>query len=63
MSVQVRLQEAYSRYWTAKNRTEDRAAYYEILLLGGKDGYGVGGWRGAVARALRWLAVRIERNY
>ena len=58
-----RLNGAYERYWSAKTPTEERAAYYEILVLGGKDGWGPGGWRGRVARALRWMAARIEGDW
>lgn len=33
------LAQAYKAYWAARTREDERAAYLEILRLGGKDGY------------------------
>lgn len=52
---------AYDRYWKAKNHDEQRAAYLEILLRGGRDGYPTAGeLRQRIARILRRLAARID---
>lgn len=50
---------AYDKYWSANSREQERAAYCEILLNGGMDGYGCGGWRDRIARWLRIAAVHI----
>jgi hypothetical protein len=56
------LQEAYNRYWTARNHAEGQAACYEILLKGGIDGYpNVGKVRQWIARKLRALAALVDR--
>ncbi len=60
MTAKVRnLNEAYDAYWSSKTFRENQAAYHEILLFGGKDGYRFG-WRVAVARWLRLMALKIE---
>jgi hypothetical protein len=56
------LPKAYDAYWTAKTPREKQAAHHEILLFGGVDGYGVGGWRERVVRQLRRLACWLERD-
>jgi len=56
------LDTALQAYWNSRTPREDQAAYHEILLFGGRDGYGSGGWRDAVVRWLRLLALRIERR-
>ena len=61
MNVSQRLHRAYERYWAADSHPKMTAAYYEILLLGGKDGYGSPGWRATVARWLRRVAAWVER--
>lgn len=55
-----RLYAAYQAYWAAGTHREMVAAYYEILLSSGKDGYGEPGWRASIARWLRRLAVWVE---
>lgn len=60
------LSSALDAYWTAKSRREDQAAYHEILLFGGNDGWhqvgNSGGptWRGWLAKVLRKSALLIE---
>jgi hypothetical protein len=56
------LKEAYANYWSAKSRREDQAAYNEIKLFGGKDGFACDGHRFAywLIRTLRRIAYRIE---
>jgi hypothetical protein len=57
------LSSALDAYWTASSRREDQAAYHEILLFGGPDGYpSHGKARTAVIRWLRQLALWIERE-
>lgn len=56
------LQAALDAYWSAESSSEERAAYFEILLCGGRDGYAVGTWRPAIARFLRRCAFWIERR-
>lgn len=53
------LKDATDVYWASNTRREMQAAYHEILLFGGKDGYRLG-WRNTVARWLRILALKIE---
>lgn len=57
------LQSAIDAYYAAKNRREEQAAYHEILLFGGVDGYRTEPrlivW---VVRKLRQLAYWIEQN-
>ncbi len=55
------LAAAYDAYWSAKTKREEQAAYHEILLFGGSDGYGAGGWRSKCAQLLRQLACWIDR--
>ncbi len=55
------LPSAINRYWQAKNSREEQAAYHEILLYGGRDGYPCDGTvRPAIARFLRRAALWIE---
>ena len=56
VNSQRRAREAY---WSAANVREEQAAYHELLLFGGHDGFREG-WRPAVARCLRQLALKIE---
>ncbi len=62
------LNSALHAYWNAKNGREDQAAYHEILLFGGPDGWhqvaarGGSTWRGIIARALRRAALWIEQR-
>lgn len=56
------LQTALDSYWSAKSPAEERAAYFEILLLGGPDGYAVSTWRPAIVRFLRRCAAWIEKR-
>jgi len=62
------LDSALTAYWSARNRRENQAAYHEILLFGGRDGWhqvshkGGPTWRGRVARWLRQLALKVERR-
>jgi len=53
------LRSALAAYWGAQTPREEQAAYHEVLLFGGKDGYR-DGWRSAIARVLRRLAARID---
>ncbi len=50
---------AFAAYWSAQTRREQQAAYHEVLLFGGRDGYREG-WRYAVVRWLRRVALVIE---
>lgn len=60
MSVRT-LKQAQNAYWNARAPREEQAAYHEILLFGGGDGYASGGrLRAAAVRALRRLAFWIE---
>lgn len=55
------LSEALDAYWNAHTHREDQAAYHEILLFGGNDGYPrYGSIRTAVARWLRKFALRVD---
>lgn len=64
----INLESALQAYWRAKSRREDQAAYHEILLFGGIDGWHQVGprggptWRGRAARWLRILALTIEQR-
>lgn len=55
------LKSAADAYWEAGTPREHQAAYHEILLFGGSDGYREG-WRVPVARWLRRLALWVERE-
>ena len=55
------LRTAFQAYRSATTRREEEAAYHEILLFGGKDGYREG-WRPVVVRWLRRAALWIERS-
>ncbi len=57
------LSSALDAYWTASSHREGQAAYHEILLFGGKDGYpSHGKIKTAIIRRLRQLAHWIERE-
>ncbi len=57
------LESALDAYWTASSHREDQAAYHEILLFGGPDGYpNHGKFRTTVVRWLRQLAYWIDRE-
>lgn len=57
------LDTALEAYWASGTPRENQAAYHEILLFGGLDGYpGPSPYRAAVARALRRLALWVERR-
>lgn len=57
------LQSASAAYWDASNAREQQAAYHEILLFGGKDGYpSHGRSRAWIIRVLRLIAYEIERE-
>jgi hypothetical protein len=55
------LQQALDAYWNAHSRREEQAAYHEMLLFGGSDGYAPDGiMRPWIARTLRRLACWVE---
>ena len=55
------LASAYDAYWGSHSAREDQAAYHEILLFGGRDGYAAGPkWRAAMARWARRFACWVE---
>lgn len=55
------LSEALDAYWNANSPRENQAAYHEILLFGGMDGYpNYGPIRTLFARWLRKLALRVD---
>ena len=57
------LDSAYDAYWRSLTPRELQAAYHEILLFGGRDGYpGVSKWRAAMARWARRFACWVERR-
>jgi hypothetical protein len=57
------LDSALEAYWAASSHREDQAAYHEILLFGGVDGYpSHGRFRTSVIRWLRRLALWIEKE-
>ena len=58
----ISLHEAYEAYWEAKSFREEQAAYHEILLFGGKDGYrcDTRPLLKKIVRLLRSVAYRIE---
>ena len=57
------LDQALDAYWNAHSHREDQAAYHEILLFGGPDGYpNHGPFRTGVIRFLRRLALWIEQT-
>ena len=57
------LREAVDAYWNSHSRREEQAAYHEILLFGGPDGYpDASAWRCSVTRWLRRLALWIEQR-
>lgn len=57
------LDSALDAYWTASSHREDQAAYHEILLFGGRDGYpSHGKIRTTVIRLLRQLACWLDRE-
>lgn len=57
------LKSAHTAYGAAMTRREEQAAYHEILLYGGEDGYPDGPqWRAAFARWARRFACWIEKE-
>jgi hypothetical protein len=57
------LESALNAYWNSGSHREDQAAYHEILLFGGPDGYpSHGKLRTAVIRWLRQAALWLERE-
>jgi hypothetical protein len=61
MSGNYGLRHALAAYWDSKNHREQQAAYHEILLFGGLDGYpNYPGWRTVLARMLRKVALWVE---
>ncbi len=58
------LSTALDAYWSAHSRREEQAAYHEILLFGGPDGYRLSPkpavW---IVRRLRMLAYWIEQKW
>ena len=55
------LQQAIDAYWLAQSRRDEQAAYHEILLFGGKDGYPHGPrWRIVIVRTLRRIAAYLD---
>lgn len=57
------LESALSAYWTANSRREDQAAYHEILLFGGNDGFpSHGPVRTWAIQMLRKAALWLERE-
>jgi hypothetical protein len=57
------LDTALQAYWNATSHREDHAAYHEILLFGGPNGYpSHGPWREWCIRTLRRLALWLERE-
>ena len=53
------LNTALRAYWATNTPREHQAAYHEVLLFGGPDGYREG-WRPVLARWLRMIAAKIE---
>lgn len=57
------LPTALEAYWGAKSHREMQAAYHEILLFGGVDGYpDCELWRRWVVRMLRRIALWLEKR-
>lgn len=57
----INLEQANKAYWDASTPREHQAAYHEVLLFGGRDGYsGHGVVRAWVVRTLRRLAARLD---
>ncbi len=55
---------AYDAYWAANSSREQQAAYHEILLFGGRDGYCLEPKLAVlVVRVLRRMSYWIERRY
>lgn len=56
------LDSALNAYWNALSRREDQAAYHEILLFGGKDGFpSHGEARTLIVRTLRRIAYWLDQ--
>jgi len=56
------LETAIKAYWAAKSRREEQAAYHEILLFGGIDGYTSHGQiRSWIIRALRRISNWLDK--
>jgi hypothetical protein len=69
MAINVHdLASASAAYWSAQSRREEQAAYHEVILFGGQDGWhqvarrGGPSWRGKIARWLRIAALWIEKR-
>jgi len=58
-AVSYSLAAAQEAYWHAETPAQERQAYHQILLFGGNDGYR-SGWRPALARLLRRIALAVE---
>jgi hypothetical protein len=57
------LKSALDAYWSASTHREDQAAYHEILLFGGKDGWtSHGPWKAGIIRKFRQLAAWLDRE-
>ena len=56
------LRDAVFAYNNSETQREQQAAYHEILLYGGEDGYSMPSWRRAVARYARKFACWVERK-
>ncbi len=54
------LRTATKAYWGARTVREDQAAYHEMLLFGGEDGWRDRCWRTTLARWLRKVALLVE---
>jgi len=55
------LPSALEAYWNAHSRREEQAAYHEILLYGGRDGYSDHGkFRMWLVRSIRKLALWVD---
>jgi hypothetical protein len=57
------LEEALEAYWAANSHRESQAAYHEVILFGGDDGWAPSGpVRSWLARQARRFALWIERR-
>ena len=63
MKLVCNLKAATDAYWAAKSHREHQAAYHEILLFGGEDGYPPAGpMRSWLARQARRFALWVEQR-
>jgi hypothetical protein len=51
---------ALQAYWNSRTFRENQAAYHEILLFGGNDGWGSNTFGEKIAKLLRKLAIFFE---